>query len=157
MNRLFNVLLLGGVFAVNPAPSHAQIPVENELNMVDEYLVDLTQDHSNAWWNALGRQLALTVDKPHEEVAEASLQNIIYFATHHSDRIKLEDANPKLLAVYRSHNDAGMRALTLAAIHAIGSEAAIADAYALSTRDRSPLARHIGKAAKAESTAKRTQ
>lgn len=107
-------------------PTQAQVPVAADTPLVNQFIDDHYAQRSPAWWNALGRQLTLLLDKPVEQVDVAALQNVIYFATHHRDKVLLNDASPKLMAIYLEHEQAATRTMALAALHAIGDAEAMA-------------------------------
>ena len=81
---------------------------------------------SQAWWNALGRQLTLTLDRPVTEVKEVDLQNVIYFATHFRKQVKLKDASSSLMNIYEAHPDDDFRIMALAALSAISDHGSMA-------------------------------
>lgn len=147
MDRLLKIAILAALTTGVQVEVLAQVPVENEEHLVNQFLADRIDDRGDSWWNALGRHLTLMVDRPQDEVDEATLQNIIYFATLHGDKIKLDDAIPGLVELYRRHEDVGMRVLALAAVHAIGDRDAIDAAYSASQQDDSELVRRVAKAA----------
>ena len=108
-----------------PARTYAQVPTAQETPLVNQYIADTYEQRSPAWWNALGRQLTLLLDVPYDQVNTATLQNVIFFATHHREKVQLNDAAPRLLDVYRKHEQAAFRMMALAALHAIGDEGAM--------------------------------
>lgn len=116
---LFALLLLGAT------PAQAQVPTTPEPALVNQHIADTYAERSPAWWNALGRQLTLTLDKPHAQVEVHALQNVIFFATHYRAQVKLNDAAPKLIEIYRWHPEREFRLMALAALHAIGDERAM--------------------------------
>lgn len=110
-------------------PVPAQVPVSVETPLVNQFIADSYAQRSPAWWNALGRQLTLLVDRPVEQVDAKALQNIIYFATHFGEQVQLNDAAPLLVTLYRQHGRAEMRLMALAALHAIGDAETMATLY----------------------------
>jgi hypothetical protein len=105
--------------------THAQALVADETSLVNQYIAHHDVERRPSWWNALGRQLALSVDIPPEQVSPVAVQNIIFFATNHRSRIRLDDAVPGLRAVYEQHAEESMRIMAVVALHAIGSRAAM--------------------------------
>ena len=140
-------LLMFILSLVFPARANAQVPVTQDMPLVNQYIADSYEHRSAAWWNALGRQLTLSVDVPAEQIEEAALQNIIFFATHHGEKVKLSDAVPALLAVYRNHDQVAVRIMALAALHAIGDEGAMQQLYRIVEDETSDRVRHVTTAA----------
>ena len=138
------VFTLGLVF---PARANAQVPVTQDQPLVNQYIADSYEHRSATWWNALGRQLTLSVDVPYEQVQETALQNIIFFATHHGTKVKLGDAAPALLAVYQHHDQVSFRIMALAALHAIGDEDAMQTLNRIVAEEASAKVRHVTVAA----------
>ena len=120
MNRIKYLLLVVFVLPLVTTAALAQEPVENEPALINQYLFDYDQIRNQSWWNALESQLILMMDKPLDQIDEKSIQNIIFFATHHSDKIDLHESVPKLIEVYRLHEVEGMRLMSAVALHAIG-------------------------------------
>lgn len=108
------------VLFIMPGRAHAQVPVYNEEAYVNQYVTNADAPRRASWWNALGRQLTNRVDKPYQEISSAELQNIIFFATHYKDRVKLTDAVPALLDIFQNHEDPQFRLMSAVALHAIG-------------------------------------
>ena len=129
------------------APAHAQIPVAQETPLVNQYVADSYEQRSPAWWNALGRQLTLPLDVPYDQVQEVALQNIIFFATHHREKVKLDDAVPHLLAIYQHHEHTEFRMMALVALHAIGNEDAMRQLNQFVKAESSDRVRHVTLAA----------
>ena len=138
------VFTLGLVFT---ARAGAQVPVTHELPLVNQYIADSYEHRSAAWWNALGRQLTLSIDVPYEQVQETALQNIIFFATRHGEKVKLNDAASILLAVYQHHDQVAFRMMALAALHAIGDEDAMQTLNRAVEEEASDRVRHVTVAA----------
>lgn len=113
-------LLIIAVGLVSSSNAHAQVMMPTEEPLVNQYVADSYNNRKASWWNLLGRQLARSVDKPHQEIGEAELQNIIFFASNHKNKVKLVDAVPALLDVYRFHEDDQLRIMSVAALGAIG-------------------------------------
>ena len=111
---LFVLVVLTSSFAA------AQVPMPIEESLIDEYVSNTDLPRRASWWNSLGRQLTYTVDKPVSQVKDVELQNIIFFATNHPNKVKLSDAVPALLNIYKNHRDEQYRLMALAALDAIG-------------------------------------
>ena len=138
------VFTLGLVF---PARANAQVPVTQDTPLINQYIADAYEQRSAAWWNALGRQLTLSVDIPYEQVKETALQNIIFFATHHGEKVKLNDAAPTLLTIYQHHDQVAFRMMALAALHAIGDESTMQRLNQIVEQEASDRVRHVTVAA----------
>ncbi len=141
------MLFLLALALVGVRPAYAQTPVEAATPLVNQYVADSYEQRSAAWWNALGRQLTLSVDVPLEQVRPATLQNLIFFATHHRKKVKLNDAAPRLLDVYRNHEQEAFRIMALAALHAIADEAAMQKLYGALPYEHSNRVRRLTVAA----------
>lgn len=146
MKRFLCVFLL----AFGPGIVRAQIPVATDPPLVNQFIENSLEQRSRAWWRALGSQLALTLDRPVDQVAEVSLQNVIYFANNHADRVDLSDAAPLLMEIYRKHELVGFRIMALSALHAIGDEAFLEQAYRLARQSDSERVRRMARAALAD-------
>ncbi len=146
MKRFVAAFLL----VTGPGISAAQVPVSSHPPLVNQYIEDGLERRSPAWWKALESQLTLTLDKPVEQVDEVSLQNVIYFATNHSDRVQLADSAPLLMEIYEHHQHAGFRMMALAALHAIGNEKYLERAYSLTRHANSERLNRMARAALAD-------
>ena len=142
---LFALMLIFG-----PGLVRAQVPVGDEKPLVNEFIEEGFEQQSRTWWKALGTQLALTLDRPVNQVAEVSLQNVIYFATNHRDRVDLRDAAPLLMNIYRNHELIGFRMMALSALHAIGDEEHLREAFVVALRSDSDRVRKMARAALAD-------
>ncbi|NNE47158.1 MAG: hypothetical protein HKN37_10905 [Rhodothermales bacterium] len=138
------------LLVTGPGVAGAQVPVSSHPPLVNQYIEDGLEQRSPAWWKALESQLALTLDKSVEQVDEVSLQNVIYFATNHSDRMRLTDSAPSLMEIYEHHQHAGFRMMALAALHAIGDERYLARAYSLTQHANSERLNRMARAALAD-------
>ena len=110
---------------------------------VDQYVADSYEKRSKAWWKALERQLTLAVDMPYEQVSEVTLKNIIFFATHHSDKVKLDRVAPRLLEVYRERDAVGYRMMAVAALHAIGNEGSMQQLNQIVANETEGMVRNV--------------
>ncbi|ARA94556.1 MAG: hypothetical protein D6685_17270 [Bacteroidetes bacterium] len=138
LNRIAFIIALTGLLL--PLPAAAQTPA-SQIPLVDEYLADAYAERSPSWWNALSRQLVLSLDKPVTQVDQQTLQNIIFFATNHADKVRLDGATQPLLWIYRTHPDDSYRLMALAALHAIGDENAMYRLYQHVERETSERVR----------------
>ncbi len=120
--KTYKTLVLFALALVSAGPVRAQVPVAEEKPLVNQYIADSYEHRSAAWWNALGRQLTLLIDKPVDQVDVKALQNIIFFAHQHREKVNLNDAAPKLLTIYRDHERVEFRMMAMAALHAIAEE-----------------------------------
>ena len=114
---------------------------------MNQYAADSYSSRKASWWNLLGRQLASSVDKSYEEIGVRDLQNIIFFASNHGERVKLADAIPALLDIYRHHEDEQFRMMAVAALDAIGDRGAIQELKRLSEDEPSERVNKIVQAA----------
>ncbi len=140
-----------------PARAHAQMcgPVTQGTSLanrqdtlqVNPYIAGSYERRSKAWWNTLEHQLTLSLDVPYEQVEETALQNIIFFATHHGEKVKLNDAAARLLGIYRNHDQVTYRIMALAALHAIGDESAMQQLNQIVEDEASNRVRHVAIAA----------
>ncbi len=130
-----------------PARANAQVPVTQDVPLINQYIADSYEHRSATWWNALGRQLTLSVDVPYEQVQETALQNIIFFATHHGEKVKLNDAAARLLGIYQHHDQEAFRIMALAALHAIGDESTMQKLQRIVEEEASDRVRHVTVAA----------
>ncbi len=146
MKRFLFALLL----AFGPGVVRAQVPVDESRPLVNDYIEDGLNQRSRTWWRALESQLAVTLDRPVQQVAEVSLQNVIYFANNHSDRVDLTEAAPLLMNIYRDHDLVGFRMMALAALHAIGDDEYLREAYVVARRSDSERVQKMARAALAD-------
>ncbi|GAB5518035.1 MAG: hypothetical protein RhofKO_02860 [Rhodothermales bacterium] len=130
-----------------PLASQAQALVEPETPLVNQYIADSYQPRSDAWWDALSQQLAAPVQDEAMKVDEASLRNIIFFASHHGDKVTLDDTVLSLVEIYRSHADDRFRMLALVALHAIGDKNGMYRVYQSIKQEPSERVRRLSKAA----------
>lgn len=126
MKRFTNLLTLTLALALAASlPARAQVPVENTPHLVNQYLDNRYEAYTAAWWDALGPQLTLSLVQTDGQIDAATLQNIIYFAANHGDKVRLDDAAPLLLEVYRTHGRESYRTMAMAALYAIGEPGAM--------------------------------
>ena len=136
-------LLVFTLALVFPARAGAQVPVTQDVPLVNQYIADSYEHRSAAWWNALGRQLTLSVDVPYDQVEETALQNIIFFTTHYGEKVNLNDAALLLLDIYQRHDHLAFRMMALAALHAIGDAGAMQKLNQIVKEEQSDRVRHI--------------
>lgn len=120
MKHLVLYLLMVSLSVAAATPAHAQTPVTPKTPLVNQHLANVYEQRSTAWWNALGRQLTLSIDVSTDEVDDVALQNIIFFASHYREKVNLKDAAPRLLDIYEQHDQEAYRMMALVALHAIG-------------------------------------
>lgn len=121
----------------------AQVPVEPATPLVNEHIADTYTQRSATWWRLLNKQLLGSLDKPAEAIDQTALQNVIYFATHHADKLRLDRTVPTLIDIYREHTDERYRMLALSALHAVGDEEGMAQLYRLSDDEASDRLRRM--------------
>ena len=137
--------------ALAPSMAFAQVPTFADTKpLVNEYLSDADSPRRASWWNLLGRQLTNTVDKPVTDVSEQELQNIIYFATHHKEKVNLYDAVPALLEIADNHQKEGYRIMAVSALYAIGHTGSMKELRLLLRDEPSERVQRTIKAAYAE-------
>lgn len=122
MNKILMIAVLALVAAT---PAVGQVPVPAEEPLVNAYIADYAQERPAWWWRALGQQLVLGVERPVEQVPGAALQNIIFFATNHRDKIDFRGVVQPLIRIYESDAPASYRIMAVAALHAIGDRQVI--------------------------------
>ena len=125
VKHLTTSMLLALVTLLAATPATAQVEVAPQTPLVNQYIADTYAQRSTAWWDALGRQLTLQLDAPVDQVDPVALQNIIFFANLHGDKVDLQSATPKLMTIYRQHSSEQIRMMALAALHGIGDEGAM--------------------------------
>ena len=115
------IILAFAFLFIAPVASMAQVPALaiNEP-LVNDYISDNDSPRRASWWNLLGRQLTNGIDKPVDKVSVSELQNVIYFATHHKEKVNLYDAVPSLLDIAQNHEEEGYRIMAVTALHTIG-------------------------------------
>lgn len=94
-------------------------------SLVEEYFEDSHASRTDAWWNALGRQLTLSIDGSIQKISQEAIGDLIFFATHHGHDVNLTDATERLLRIYFEHDVVGIRVMAVAALNAIGDNNAI--------------------------------
>lgn len=126
MKRFTNLLTLTLALTLAASlPARAQVPVEDTPPLVNQYLNNRHEAYTAAWWNTLGPELTLSLVRPDGRIDAATLQNIIYFASNHGDKVRLDAAAPLLLEVYRTHGQESYRTMAMAALYAIGEPGAM--------------------------------
>ena len=79
--------MFAAIWSIATMTAVAQTPVKPGTPLVNEYVADANPDRSEVWWNALGRQLTLMAGMPDDGIVETTLQNIIFFATNHIEKV----------------------------------------------------------------------
>ena len=142
----FTALFLLMLFIL-PARSYAQIQANMSQPLVSQYVENDKATSKASWWNLLGRQLTHSIDKPYDEVTDSELQNIIFFASNHKEKVKLQDALPSLFDVLRNHEEEQIRMMAVAAVHAIGGRGAMIELKKAADAESSPKVKRIAYAA----------
>ncbi len=131
-----------------PMSALAQVPAgTGQQSLIEEYIVDYDQARRASWWNLLGRQLTNKIDKDYEQVSVSDLQNIIYFANHHKDKVNLNDAVPFLLDIVEHHEERGYRVMAVSALHIIEDRAGMQTLRALAPQETDERVKHVMTAA----------
>ena len=140
------------LITLTPAISWAQVPTSfaETKPLVNEYITDNNSPRKASWWNLLGRQLTADIDKPVQDVSEKELQNIIYFATHHNEKVNLVDAVPTLLEIADTHQKEGFRIMAVSAIYSIGHNGGMKQLRSLLRDEPSERVQKVIKAAYAD-------
>ena len=144
---LKNTAIIAVLFSIMPLTGLAQVSVNTHEPLINQYVENNDVTHKASWWNLLGRQLSHSIDKPSSEVSVGELQNIIYFASNHKDKVKLNDAIPGLLDVFKNHEDEQYRLMAVAAINAIGNRSAMLALKKAANAEASPRVKKIADAA----------
>ena len=130
-----------------PVDASAQVPVTAEKPLVNQYMESGELPRKATWWNLLGRELSYSIDEPYDEVSVSELQNIIFFASNHKDKVKPKDALPSLISVLEYHENEQYRIMAITAIHAIGDRNAMLEVSNAMADERSLRVRRHAKAA----------
>ncbi|MFT5144618.1 MAG: hypothetical protein ACI80V_002863 [Rhodothermales bacterium] len=146
MNKSMRAILIAWIALLYTAPVTAQVPVL-ATNPIQEYIADAEASRSGVWWGALSAQLNLEAERPVEDVDQATLQNIIFFATHHRDRLDIRSAATALTEVYRAHPEPAFRMMALAALNAIGDTAGMEEVLRSYREQSSETVRNMSVAA----------
>ena len=139
--------LFGLMLSMVPARSYAQVQASMSQPLINQYVENDKATSKASWWNLLGRQLTHSIDKPYDEVTDSELQNIIFFAANHKEKVKLNDAIPSLVVVLRNHQDDGIRLMAVAALEAIGTRGAMVELKKAADVESSPRIKRIAYAA----------
>lgn len=91
------------------------------------------------WKGHIGQQLADALASPIAEIKENALEQIIYFARFHGDRLDLTAAVPGLVSIYRSDPAEPCRLAAVAALHALGDEHGMQQVHSYAARQTSEL------------------
>ena len=140
--RVFAYLFAVTVLFVGTAPAFAQ---DTDF---------ATKDASE--WKQLSRQLVESLDSPILQVKQGTLQHINFFATYHKDHVDLSVAVPKLIDIYETDDNEGLRILALTSLHAIGDRSTMLYLSDTVQRETSPRVRALTLAALADYVAKQS-
>ena len=105
-------------------------------------------------WKKLGQQLVTSLDSPIAQVQQGTLQHINFFATYHKDDVDLTEAVPKLIEIYETDDNEGLRILALTSLNAIGDRSIMHYLSESVERESSPRVRALTMAALADYIAK---
>lgn len=84
-----------------------------------------TVENVPVWVQHFGDQLGQDLDSPVETIRHQALQHTAYFASFYGAQLDLTATLPRLLEIYQRDENEACRLLAVAAIHAIGDEAAM--------------------------------
>ena len=148
-NISFGTLLFLTVLFMTPASVYAQVSASSYSYqpMINQYEKNDAATGKASWWNLLGRQLTYSIDKPYDQVSDSELKDIIFFASNHKDKVKLQDALPSLLSVFKHNEDEQIRIMAVSAIHAIGNRGALIELKKAADLETSPRVQRIAYAA----------
>ena len=113
-----------------------------------------TKDASE--WKQLSHQLVESLASPILQVKQGTLQHINFFATYHKDDVDLTVAVPKLIDIYETDDNEGLRILALTSLHAIGDRSTMMYLSDIVQREASPRVRALTLAALADYVAKQS-
>ena len=142
IKRSFALLLLLGMFTGQafaqqtmssrtvPAP-RATESVRTEVQAARLIAAEEAAGYDRRDWKTVRKTVLKGLYADDFATREASLQNIIYLATHYGDQIRFDRATTKLYRLYRFDRNEQVRIMALVALHAIGKESSM---RALSTR-----------------------
>ncbi len=129
-----------GMLLILSLPAQAQTtapPTAEASSVVEAMQLPIS---SPVWRANFGKQLAASLRARNANIRAGSLQNAVYFAANYNDALDLKPALPVLLSIYERDRNAAHRIMALAALYAIGDEAAMRALARLSQRERS---RHV--------------
>lgn len=130
-----------------PVGVNAQVAVQTQQPLISQYVENDMAVSKASWWNLLGRKLSHSIDKPYNEISVAEMQNIIFFASNHKDKVKLRDALPSLIDVLKNHEDEQIRMMAVSAINAIGHRPAMVELKKIADQESSERVQKIAYAA----------
>ena len=130
-----------------PVVANAQVSVQTQQPLITQYIENDAATKKTSWWNLLGRKLSHSIDKPHAEVSVAEMQNIIFFASNYKNKVKLRDALPSLLDVFKHHENEQFRMMALSAINAIGHRPAMIELRKAAVHEPSEKVKKLANAA----------
>lgn len=94
-------------------------------------------------WEQLSRQLVASLDSPVDQIKQGTLQHINFFATYHKDDVDLSRAVPKLIDIYETDDNEGVRILALTSLNAIGHRSIMVYLSDTVQRESSPRVREL--------------
>lgn len=141
MKKIKNTLYIVALLSALPMAAAAQAPSANVLSV--DYANNPAADRGKHWWRALQEEVNLSRDVDYTDVTVNDLQDIIFFAKFHGDKMDFRASVPQLLDVYKYHEVEGMRTMALAALHAIGSSYGIEGLRDAVIEEKSELLRRL--------------
>lgn len=138
----FAALLLVSFTATSAARAQTSPSPVDETTLLG-YYEQWTPDQ----WRGLQRQILTSLRAPAGSIDQNVLQNVIFFETHFPEAMDLDRAAPRLLKIYESHTDQGIRILALSALHSVAEAQSMQRLAHLIRFEESRLVRHIGTAA----------
>lgn len=126
-----------------PRAGFAQTTTNEVLPAAPDAVAASYEARSASWWRGLQKQLQASVRVRYENVDPVVLQNILYFALNHPDKMDLTRTVPSLLEVYSLHPDPALRILALRSLHLLADEEVMDRIAKVSRHEPSPLVKRI--------------
>lgn len=101
-------------------------------------------------WKKLETQLVRSLGGRVDQVDPTVIQNVIYFAAHYPDAMRLERTAGRLFRVFERHDDPQVRLLALSALHHVSEPMTMERLAEVIRYEESETIRHVGIAAVAE-------
>ena len=119
------------------------LPAVEAASLAAQYAAEPEAERSPEWWSRLEAEINLPPAASSRRITEAALQNVIFFATMHGDKLDLNPSVAALVEVYRHDRDDARRLMAVAALHAIGSRQAIAGLRSSLRPESNARVRHV--------------
>lgn len=146
MKNIITSIYIFLFIAVIPLTVHAQgLPglAPGQSLLSDQYVVHPLADRDQQWWETIEEDIHFQEDATVEEITEAQIRDIIFFANLHGDKLDFSASVPLLLDVYAQHPDESYRLLAVAALHKIGDRQGMKKLGKLVKAEKSERVRHV--------------